>query len=86
MRVALPTLIAFLQYETQFVDDTQREINRWKSGGCAGIQPVNVRRKSPMFGVHIVSVRGRGARRAKSSRSGTGRAKAISFRKASLTN
>jgi hypothetical protein len=74
------------QYETQFVDDTQREINRWKSGGCAGIQPVNVRRKSPMFGVHIVSVRGRGgaAREVVTIRNRA--RKAISFRKASLTN
>jgi hypothetical protein len=74
------------QYETGFVNDTQREINRWKTGGCAGIQPLSVRRKSPLYGVKIVAVRGRGgaAKELVKIRNTTRRTK--SFRKASLTD
>jgi hypothetical protein len=74
------------QYETKFVDDTQAEINRWKTGGCAGVQPESVRKKSPLFGVRIVKVRGKGgAARETVTIRNTAR-KAKSFRKASLTN
>jgi hypothetical protein len=74
------------QYETEFVNDTQAEINRWKSGGCAGIQPLAVRKKSALFGVTIVAIRGRGGV-AKELVTIRNRAKkALSFRKASLTN
>jgi hypothetical protein len=74
------------QYETRFVDATQAEINRWKTGGCAGISPLSVRKKSPLYGARIVSVRGRGgpAREVVAIRNRAGRT--LSFRKASLTN
>jgi hypothetical protein len=74
------------QYETKFVDDTQREINRWKSGGCSGIQPLSVRKKSPLFGVHIVSVRGRGGAARELVKIRNGKRKTVSFRNASLVN
>jgi hypothetical protein len=74
------------QYETKFVDDTQTEITRWKTGGCSGIQPRSVRKKSPLYGVRIVAVRGKGgaARETVTIRNRAG--KRLSFRKASLTN
>ncbi len=74
------------QYETEFVDDTRAEINRWKSGGCAGVQPESVRKKSALFGARIVKVRGKGgaARETVTIRNGT--KKTLSFRKASVTN
>jgi hypothetical protein len=74
------------QYETRFVDDTQREINRWKSGGCAGVQPESVRKKSPLFGVRIVKVRARGGAAKESVAIRNTTRKAKSFRKASITN
>ena len=74
------------QYETRFGDETQAEINRWKTGGCNGIQPLSVRKKSPLFGVRIVAVRGNGgaARETVTIRNRAG--KRLSLRKASLTN
>jgi hypothetical protein len=74
------------QYETRFSDDTQTEVNRWKTGGCAGVQPLSVRKKSPLYGVRIVAVRGKGgaARETVTIRNRAG--KRVSFRKASLTN
>src|SRR5215208_2400524 len=36
------------QYETAFNDELQREIDRWKSGGCTGVTPVAQRRVSPL--------------------------------------
>jgi hypothetical protein len=74
------------QYETAFVNATQAEINRWKNGGCAGIQPLSVRKKSPLFGVRIVAVRGRGGAARELVTVRNTAKKAISFRKASLTN
>jgi hypothetical protein len=74
------------QYETRFVNDTQTEINRWRSGGCAGIQPESVRRKSPLFGVRVVSVRGRGGAGRELVTLRNRATRAVSFRKASLTN
>jgi hypothetical protein len=74
------------QYETAFVNDTQAEINRWKNGGCAGIQPFAVRKKSPLFGVRIVAVRGRGGAATELVTIRNRAKKALSFRKASLTN
>lgn len=74
------------QYETAFVDDTQAEINRWKTGGCSGVQPLSVRKKSPLFGVRVVSVRPRGGA-AKERVTLRNRArKTVSFRRASLWN
>jgi hypothetical protein len=74
------------QYETQFVNDIQTEINRWKNGGCAGIAPLSVRRKSALYGVRIVSVTGRGgaARELVTLRNRAG--KTVSFRKAFIAN
>ena len=74
------------QYETRFVDDTRTEINRWKTGGCAGIQPLSVRKKSPLYGVRIVAVRGKGGASKETVTIRNKRGKAVSFRKASLTN
>jgi hypothetical protein len=74
------------QYETAFVNDTQREINRWKSGGCAGIQPLSVRKKSPLYGVRIVAVRGRGGAAQEAVTIHNSGRTTKSFRKASLTN
>jgi hypothetical protein len=74
------------QYETEFVDDTRAEINRWKSGACAGVKPLAARKRSPLFGVRIVKVRGKGAaaRETVTIRNTTRKSK--SFRRASLTN
>lgn len=74
------------QYETRFSDDTQAEIKRWKSGGCAGVQPLSVRKKSPLYGVRIVSVHGRGGAAKETVTIRNRRGKRVSFRKASLTN
>jgi hypothetical protein len=74
------------QYETKFVDDTQAEINRWKGGGCAGVLPLSARKRSPLFGVRIVKVRGKGAAANESVTIRNTTSKAKSFRKASLTN
>ena len=74
------------QYETRFSDDTQAEINRWKSGGCAGVQPLSVRKKSPLYGVRIVRVRGKGGAAKETVTIRNRRGKAVSFRKASVTN
>jgi hypothetical protein len=74
------------QYETRFVDATRTEINRWKTGGCAGIQPLSVRTKSPLYGVRIVSVRGKGGAAKETVSIRNRRGKPVSFRKASLTN
>jgi uncharacterized membrane protein len=74
------------QYDTRFPSATQAEINRWKNGGCAGIQPIDARRKSPLFGVRIVSVRGRGGAGAEFVKIRNSAKRTISFRKASLTN
>jgi hypothetical protein len=74
------------QYETGFVNSTQAEINRWKNGGCAGIQPFAVRRKSALFGVRIVAVRGRGGAATERVTIHSRARKTLSFRKASLTN
>lgn len=74
------------QYDTRFPNATRVEINRWKNGGCAGVTPIDARRKSPLFGAHIVSVRGRGGPGAEYVKIRNGAKKALSFRKASLTN
>jgi hypothetical protein len=74
------------QYETKFVDATRAEINRWKTGGCAGIQPLSVRKKSPLYGARIVSVRGRGGAASEVVAIRNRAGKALSFRKASITN
>jgi hypothetical protein len=74
------------QYETQFVNDTQTEINRWKNGGCAGIAPLNVRRKSALYGVHVVSVKGRGGAASELVTLRNRAGKTLSFRKAFIAN
>ena len=48
------------QYATAFGDEVRREIARWNAGGCAGVSPMTARRASPLFGLRIISVRGRG--------------------------
>ena len=48
------------QYASAFGDEVRREIARWRAGGCAGVSPMVQRRASPLFGLRIVSVRGRG--------------------------
>jgi hypothetical protein len=57
-----------------------------KAGGCAGVEPLSVRKKSPLYGARIISVRGKGgaAREVVAIRNRAG--KTLSFRKASLTN
>jgi hypothetical protein len=74
------------QYATGFQDNVRAEINRWKSGGCAGVAPYAKRRLSPLNGVRVTNVAGRGnaakeyvliANRAK---------KAVALRKATLRN
>lgn len=47
-------------YATAFGDEVRREIARWNAGGCAGVSPFAARRASPLYGLKIVSVRGRG--------------------------
>jgi hypothetical protein len=74
------------QYDTRFPNATQAEVNRWKTGGCAGIQPIGARRKSPLFGARILSVHGRGGPGAEYVTVRNGAKKTLSFRKASLTN
>ena len=74
------------QYETRFVDDTRAEINRWKTGGCAGVQPLSARKRSPLCGVRIVKVRGKGGASRESVTIRNTSRKTKSFRKASLTN
>jgi hypothetical protein len=74
------------QYETRFADDVQTEIKRWQSGGCAGVQPVTVRRTSPLNGAKIVKVVGRGKAAKESVRVRNGSKKTIAFRKATLHN
>lgn len=48
------------QYETEFQDEVRREIARWNAGGCAGVSPAVDRRASPLNGLKITLVRGRG--------------------------
>ena len=74
------------QYETRFSDDVQKEIRRWKSGGCAGVVPLPARQKSPLFGARVVTVKGRGGvgREVVTIRNGSKRT--LSFRKATLRN
>jgi hypothetical protein len=74
------------QYETAFVDAIQAEMNRWRTGGCKGIQPLSVRKKSPLYGVRVVSVRGRGGAAKEVVTLRNRRGKPVSFRKASLRN
>jgi hypothetical protein len=49
------------QYSTDFSDEVQREIARWKSGRCAGVSPAKARNASPLNGARIISLRGRGS-------------------------
>jgi hypothetical protein len=74
------------QYETKFQDDTLAEIKRWDSRGCSGVAPISARRKSPLFGVRVVKVTGKGALRREVVRIRNGSKKTIAFRKASMRN
>ena len=74
------------QYETRFVDDTKAELDRVKAGGCAGVEPLSARKKSPLYGARIVSVRGHGGAASEVVAIRNRAGKTLSFRKASLTN
>jgi hypothetical protein len=74
------------QYETRFGDDVQKEIKRWKDGGCAGVKPIAVRRTSPLSGARIVKVSGRGKAAKEVVRVRNGTKKTIPFRKGSIRN
>jgi hypothetical protein len=75
-----------LQYETRFGDEVATEINRWKSAGCAGVQPFATRRVSPLHGARIVTIKGRGGARKEVLRIRNMAKKTLSFRKATLRN
>jgi hypothetical protein len=74
------------QYETRFVNATQAEINRWKTGGCAGVTPLSVRKKSPLFGARIIAVKGVGGAAKESVTIRNKSKRRLAFRKASLVN
>jgi hypothetical protein len=73
-------------YLTEFTDEVDREIARWKARGCAGVAPVAQRKKSPLSGARIVRVAGKGraAREWVKVRNTT--KKTLVFRGASLRN
>lgn len=48
------------QYATAFGDEVRREMARWNAGGCAGVSPMVDRRASPLRGLKITLVRGKG--------------------------
>jgi hypothetical protein len=73
-------------YSPAFSNAVQREISRWKNGGCAGVTPESKRRLSKLFGAQITRVRGRG-KASKEYVWVTNRStKTLSFRKATLRN
>lgn len=45
---------------TDFPSEVDRELVRWRSGGCVGRTPDSVRERSPLAGMRIVRVGGRG--------------------------
>jgi hypothetical protein len=47
-------------YLTEFTDEVDREIARWKAGRCAGVSPVVKRKVSALKGARIVKVSGKG--------------------------
>jgi hypothetical protein len=74
------------QYATGFQDNVRAEINRWKSGGCAGVAPYAKRRLSPLNGVRVTQVRGSGPAANEYVRLANGAKKTVAFRKATLRN
>jgi hypothetical protein len=72
------------QYETGFQDDVRTELNRWKSGGCAGVTPTTVTKKSPLTGAHITAVKGKGSARREIVKIRNHSKLTLAFRKASL--
>lgn len=74
------------QYETKFPDAVQTEINRWKAGGCAGVKPTAVTKRSPLTGAKITSVRGMGKVGRELVKIRNGSARTLAFRKARLGN
>lgn len=74
------------QYETRFSDEVNAELNRWKAGGCAGVQPFAVRRASPLAGARIVAVSGRGSQAVELVRIRNSARRTLSFRRATLRN
>src|SRR3954453_6284619 len=74
------------QYNSGFQDEVQREISRWKAGGCAGVSPVSVRKASPLNGAKIVKVAGRGKAGREYVKIKNRTKKTLSFRKATLRN
>lgn len=75
-----------MQYETDFRDDVQREISRWKAGGCAGVSPIKARKASPLNGAHITLVHGKGKASREYVKVKNKATKTLSFRKATLRN
>jgi hypothetical protein len=74
------------QYATGFQDNVQAEINRWKSGGCAGVAPYAKRRLSPLNGVRVMELAGRGKAATEYVRIANRAKKSVALRNATLRN
>lgn len=74
------------QYSTAFTDEVQREIARWRSGGCSGVAPLSARRVSPIHGARLTAVRGRGNTGKEYVKVKNTGKKTIPFKKASVRN
>jgi hypothetical protein len=74
------------QYETGFQDNVRAEIDRWKSGGCAGVAPYAKRRLSPLNGVRVMKVAGSGKAAREYVRVANRAKKTVAFRNATLRN
>jgi hypothetical protein len=74
------------QYATGFQDNVRAEINRWKSGGCAGVAPYSKRRLSPLNGVRVMKVAGRAKAANEYVRIANRTKKTVAFRRATLRN
>jgi hypothetical protein len=74
------------QYATGFQDNVRAEINRWKSGGCAGVAPFAKRRLSALNGVRVMKVAGRGNAAKEYVRITNKAKKAVALRNATLRN
>ena len=72
------------QYATGFQDEVRREIARWNAGGCAGVSPASARNASPLRGLKIVGVRGRGGASREVVRIRNTTAKRVSLKGATL--
>ena len=48
------------EYAPGFGEEVDREIARWRANGCAGVSPAIDRAKSPLRGLKITAVSGRG--------------------------